>query len=276
MNYRRSYCAAAFLALGAGACERRQVLEIVAAAPLTTHYLPDFETVRDSLHGFATSNHLLVFNPGTRPATAVVTILFEDREPTAFSLSIPKQAVLETNAGQWPVKANERFALVVESDEPVVAQATIGWTNTLNDYRPTARAKDGGGPRETALSYVSHHALATHAMIADGIVLESPRLFIRESEWAVIANPSADTAHVTISAGLSLLRRVHTLAVPPRRVRAILMDSVVPANTHYGAVIESDVAIASNWRRTVRWLDRPDLMAFWSVPLVGLKSALAQ
>ena len=106
-------------------------------------------------------------------------------------------------------------------------------------------------------------------MIADGLVLQTADLFIRESEWAVILNPSSDTARIVIAAGLGRWRQVRQTMVPPRRVRAIAMDSLVAHNTHYGAEVRSNVPIVVNWRRTVQWPDRPDLMAFWSVPMVG-------
>jgi hypothetical protein len=32
--------------------------------------------------------------------------------------------------------------------------------------------------------------------------------------------------------------------------------------------------VVVNWRRIVQWPDRPDLMAFWSAPMVGFDMAL--
>ncbi len=253
------------------ACQEPQALVVVPSGQLMTHFLPDYEYLVDSTTGFATSNHLVVFNPGAQTATVTATVLFEDRDPAAFTLSVPPMTSTETNQSRWPVQPNTRFGVVLESDAPVIAQATIGWTNTLNDYRPTARAADGGPPRETALSYIAHDAPATRWLVADGIVIASPTLFIRESEWAVLLNPGDDTAHVNVSVAVGTMQRVAQVAVPPRRVRSIRMDELVPRNTHYGAVISSDAPIVANWRRTVQWPDRPDLMAFWSVPMVGLQ-----
>ena len=250
-------------------CRQPQVIEIASAGSPTVHYLPDYEALVDSTTGFATTNHLVVFNPGDQRATIRITIFFEDRDPAPFTLTVPAATSIESNASQWPVPANERFALMLESDQPVIAQATIGWTNTLNDYRLNARPPGGGQARETALSYLAHRARATRWMIADGLVLQTADLFIRESEWAVILNPSSDTARIVIAAGLGRWRQVRQTMVPPRRVRAIAMDSLVAHNTHYGAEVRSNVPIVVNWRRTVQWPDRPDLMAFWSVPMVG-------
>jgi hypothetical protein len=260
------------VAMGAWGCETPQHIEVASSSALTTHFLPDYEYVVDSVRGFATSNHLLVFNPGAEAATLTVTVYFEDREPAAFTMSVPVESSAESHESQWPVSPNTRFAMMVESDKPVVAQATIGWTNTLNDYRPTARSRDGGTPRETALSYIAHRTLATHWLLADGIVIQSPTAFIRESEWAIVLNPGTDTAHVRVAAGLGGLRVLHHESIPPRRLRWIAMDSLVPHDTNYGAVLLSDRPVVANWRRIVQWADKRELMAFWSAPMVGMNS----
>jgi hypothetical protein len=267
-------CAGAALAIAA--CDGADAVTIAPRGALTTQYLPDYEYRSDSAQGFATSNHLVVFNPGARDASVSIRILFEDQPPKTVPLRVPAMSSVETNQAKWPVVPNSRFGIVLTSDEPVIAQATIGWTNTFNDYSDTARARDGGKARETALSYLAHQSTATRWMLADGLVINSETLFIKESEYALLLNPSADTAHVVVRMASGGMREIHQLDVPPDRVRAVTMDSLVPANQHYGAVIESSRPIVANWRRTVQWRDQAAMMAFWSVPMVGLNAVATE
>ncbi|MCC6849260.1 MAG: hypothetical protein IT294_12230 [Deltaproteobacteria bacterium] len=267
--------ATAALALAAAmlaGCERYETLAVVPPTGMKTHWLVDFTYVDDPATGVATMGHLVVFNPGPRAAALDVTVYYEDREPARFGLEASPGASTESNYASWPVKPGERFALGVESSEPVVAQATIGWNNVGNDSRPTARARDGGRPREAATSYLAIPALAERWYLADGIVLDAPSaLWVRESEWAVLLNPGDRPARVDLALFFRRFTREHTVEIAPRRVRAVLMDDLVTLrNKHYGVRIASDVPIAAQWRRTVAGYDSPEPMAFWSVPLAPM------
>src|SRR6185436_20213839 len=157
----------------------------------------------------------------------------------------------------------------VRSDEPVVCQATIGWTNTGGDYSPGAKTSSPRGIRETAKSYAATRSLARRARIADGLVLDGPgNLWIRESEWALILNPGDAPAHVVISMYGESGTREHAVDVPARRLRALYMDDIAPRNEHYGVEFSSDQPVATQWVREVRWYDSSEMMAFWSVPAV--------
>src|SRR6516165_9674203 len=140
------------------------------APALQTHYLIDYEYQVDATNGFATMGHLLVYNPGPRPVPLTVTVYYEDREPQQLHLLAPAQASTETNYSQWPLTPNGRCALRVTSPEPVVCQATVGWTNTGNDYSPRAATKSPRGVRETAKSYQAIPELARTWYLADGLV----------------------------------------------------------------------------------------------------------
>lgn len=263
------------LALAGAGCERYETLSLVPPATLKTHYLVDFTYLSDAATGAATMGHLVVFNPSARPATLDVTVYFEDRDPAHFALEAAAGSSLESNYGSWPVKPGERFALGITSSEPVFAQATVGWNNVANAGEPTARARDGGRPREAATSYMSTTGLAERWYLADGIVLDNPRtLWIRESEWAVLLNPGETAAHVELALFFKHWTRAHAIEVPPRRVRAVLMDDLVTLrNRHYGVRVASDVPIAAQWRRTIEWYDSPELMSFWSIPLMPMAPA---
>jgi hypothetical protein len=240
-----------------------------ARASLKTHYLIDYEYLVDAEHGFATMGHLLIYNPGERDADVTVTVYQEDQEPGQLHLRAAAQASTESNYTAWPVTPNHRCALKVESSEPVVCQATVGWTNTGNDYRPQAATTSPHGVRETAKSYTSIPALARTWYLADGIILNNPdQLWIRESEWAVLLNPGAHPAQVTLTLHDAGAARRHTVEVPPRRVRAVFMDPIAPSNRHYGVTFTSDQPVAAQWLRAVNWYNSKELMAFWSVPCV--------
>lgn len=269
-----SWLLAALLLVASG-CERYETLSIVPPATLKTHYLVDFTALEDPATRAATMGHLVAFNPSPRPATLDVTVYFEEREPEHFALVAAPGTSTESSHPSWPVRTGERFALAVASSEPVFVQATIGWNNVGNDGSPTARAADGGRPREAATSYTAIPALAERWYLADGVVLDKPRvLWIRESEWAVLLNPGDAPARVELSLFFQWFTRAHTIEVAPRRVRAVRMDDLVTLrNKHYGVRVASDVPIAAQWRRTIEWYDSPELMSFWSIPLVPMTPA---
>jgi hypothetical protein len=237
---------------------------------LHTRYLIDFEYFNDEATGFAMMGHLLAFNTGPNDTTAHVTIYFEDGEPAAFDLPVPAGQSIETNYGSWPVGLDSRFALQVDSDEPLVCQATVGWNNSWNLYAPDTVPLAPEGLRECAKSYMAHERLSRDSCIADGVVLDAPsRMWVRESEWAVLLNPGDEPARVAMHLHLAE-PRIHEVEVAPRRVARVYMDDLVPRNTHYGIRFVSEQPIAAQWLRSVNWYHRPDLMAFWSAPAASI------
>ena len=235
-----------------------------------SRYLIDHEYLLDATTGFASMGHLLAFNPGSGVAKLDVTIYFEADEPTTFPLTVPAGRCIETNYGKWPVPLNSRFALEVNSDEPIVCQATVGWNNSANNYAPDAPTHAPEGVRECAKSYMAHDRLSRESFIADGIVLDNPRsIYVRESEWALLLNPGTEAANVTLALHFDE-PQVHHVAVPPRRLARVYLDDLVPRNKHYGVRFASDQPIAAQWIREVRWYDRPDLMTYWSVPAIPI------
>lgn len=271
-----SRCRAVLMALAALAgCTRYENLTVAPPGSLRTHYLVDFVYVADATTHAATTGHLVVFNPSSRAATLDVTVFFEDREPARFALEAAAGMSTESSYPSWPVRPGDRFALAITSSEPVVAQATLGWNNVGSDDAPTARAADGGRPREAATSYLAIPALASRWYLADGIVLDKPSaLWIRETEDAVLLNPGDAPAHAEVGLFFRFFTRSVTVEVPPRRVRAVRVDDLVPLrNKHYGVRVASDAPIAAQWRRTVQWYDSPEVMSFWSLPLLPLGPA---
>lgn len=235
---------------------------------MTTHYLLDHNYIVDEESFFGEFGHLLAFNPGPRDAHLKVAIFYEDREPETFSLTAPAGKSSESNYSNWPVKPGARFALRVESDEPIVCQSTVGWNNTRNDYSPGAQTKSPHGVRECAKSYMAITTLSKDWYVADGIVIDMPdRIWVRESEWAVVLNPGDQIAHVTLALHFDQVVE-HKVDVPARRLKAIYMDDIARRNDHYGVHFRSDQPIAVQWLRTVKWYDSAELMAYWSVPCV--------
>jgi hypothetical protein len=235
-----------------------------------SRYLIDFEYLLDDATGFATMGHLLAFNPSGRDSIAQVTIYFENNEPTTFDLPVPAGQSVETNYSKWPVVPGSRFALQIDSGEPLVCQATVGWNNAWNKYDPATVPLAPEGLRECAKSYMAHERLSREVYVADGIVIDRPEtIWVREPEWAVLLNPGDAPAQVTLAIHLADVQ-THEVTVPSRRLVSVSMDDLVPRNKHYGVRFSSDLPIAVQWLREVHWYDRPDLMAFWSVPAVPL------
>jgi len=235
--------------------------------PARPHYLLDFGGPPQSQSDFRITGHLVVFNPASTEAHLELTLFFEDAEPRVVHQVAAPRASTGTESGAWGVPQGKRFAVEVRSDVPVICQATVGWTNTGGDYSPGARTSSPRGVRETSKSYLSIRELARRWRIADGIVLDGPQnLWIRESEWALVLNPGADVARVSLDLYGSGWTRRQEIEVPPRRLRAVYMDDVAPRNQLYGAELVSDSPIAAQWVREVRWYDSPEIMAFWSVP----------
>jgi hypothetical protein len=228
---------------------------------LDHHYAVDDENLTGSM------GHLLAFNPGSAAVELQVTLFFEDQEPAPFALTAPPKSRLNSTYDQWPVEPDMRFAMMVECERPVVCQATVGWNNTKNDYRPGATTKIEPEVRECAKSYMALDRLATDWYVADGVVIDNPAgIWVRESEWAVLLNPGAQPATVTIHMHYGDAAGEHTLVVPARRMRCVYMDDVADRNRGYGIHFASDQPVAAQWLRAVYWAHRPVLMAFWSVP----------
>jgi hypothetical protein len=232
-------------------------------------YLLDFEYVSDSTSGFATMGHLVVFNPSPREARLKITVYYEDKEPATFNRVALAKSSSESSYEQWPVEPNSSFSLRVESSEPVVCQATIGWNNTYNDYKLGTVPKSGRVVRETAKSYVAIHRLNREWLMADGIVINWPeKTWLKESERIVFLNPGDETASIEMTGYSRGKVWKLTAEVPARRMKSVLMDPLVAPNQHYGLRVASDAPIAAQWLRSVLWYDSEELMAFWSQPLV--------
>jgi hypothetical protein len=232
------------------------------------HYLIDHDYLIDEANLFGSMGHLLVFNPGPRDVQVQITLYFEDREPETFPFSAPARQSSETNYEKWPVQPNTRFALKVESPEPVVCQSTVGWNNSKNDYSPGAPTKSPHGLRECAKSYMAITRLSQEWYLPDGIVIDMPdRMWVRESEWAILLNPGNQPAHVTLALHYHEVVE-HLVELPARRLKYVYMDDLARRNAHYGVHFRSSQAIAVQWLRTVKWSEQSELMAYWSVPCV--------
>jgi len=233
-----------------------------------TYYLLDHDYSIDEKGG--TMGHLLAFNPGSEDASLAVTVFYPDREPTRFTLRAPAGQSSESNYANWPIEPRGPFALMVESDKPLVCQSTVGWNNQFNDYSPKPGGQYVNGVRECAKSYMAISALAKDWYLADGIVIDMPdKIWVRESEWAVLLNPGDEEAVVTASLYYSTGLEERSVKVAPRRLLRLYMDEIARRNAHYGARFVSDRPIAAQWLRAVYWSDRPDLlMTYWTVPCV--------
>jgi hypothetical protein len=237
---------------------------------MKTHYLIDQMYTVDEEHLFGTGGHLLALNPGSRNADLKVTIYYEDRDPDTVSFVAPASRTFETNYRNWDLlKPNVRFALKVESSEPLVCQATTGWNNTMSNFSPHANTLSPNGVRECAKSCTAITRLSNDWYVADGIVIDMPHeMWVRESEWAILLNPGDQDAHVTMILHYDEEVGKHAVQLPAQRVKRLYMDDIARRNHHYGVHFHSDQPVAAQWLRVVKWHDSAEFMTFWSVPCV--------
>ncbi len=232
------------------------------------YYLLDHEYLVDETTLHASMGHLLAFNPHDRDASLRLTFYYADREPTTCEQQAPAGKSTESNYTNWPVEPNTHFAVMVESDLPIVCQSTIGWNNSGNDYNTQARTHSPHGVRECAKSYMAISQLHQEWYLADGLVIDNPNAYVRESEWAILFNPSQTPAEVQLTLYYNDIVE-QQVSIPAQRCCRIRMDDRVRVNKHYGIRISSDQPIAAQWLRTVKWSDDSELMAYWSVPCVA-------
>ena len=231
-----------------------------------TAYLIDHEYLVDTQSLHATMGHLLVFNPGESQAELKITLFFEDKPPIHFPLTAPAKLSTETNYERWPIQPGVRFALMVESSQPVVCQSTNGWNNTANNYVSGAKTLSPHGVRECAKSYLAITQLSKDWYLPDGIVIDLPKeWWVRESEWAVILNPNDTDAIVEMNLHFDEIM-AHPVHVPAQRLKCVLMDDIARRNQHYGVHFHSSIPVAVQWLRAVNWNTGSELMTYWSVP----------
>jgi hypothetical protein len=272
--------------VGVASCGETPGFRLMPSDALRTHYLIDYEDSKDTTTNFANISHLIVFNPGARDAELTVSAYYEDHEPDRFSLRAPAGATTETISPDMPIRHGSKFALKVESSEPVICQAGLGWTNTGGRFGWGARTKSGGVVRESAKSYLALRRLSRHWFYPDGIVMRDGRqqtvnelfpdppphnLWIRESEYALLLNPGDDSATVTLTLHYGSSTRRQVVTVPPRRLKRLFMDPIAVPNEHYGVSVRSSHEIAFHWLRMMYWQDSDEPMTFWSVPGLPLE-----
>ena len=264
----------------AGSCGEAPGLRVLAPDSLRTHYLIDYEDSNDSATGYANISHLMVFNPGAREAELTVTAYYENHEPTDFP-PCGSGSDHGDDLADMPIRRGVKFALKVESNEPVICQAGVGWTNTSGRFGWRARTKSGARVREAAKSYLALRQLSRHWFYPDGIVMRDGKrqtldellpnppphtLWIRESEYALMLNPGDDSVTVTLTLHYGTTSRRQVVTVPPRRLKRLFMDPIAVPNEHYGVSVRSTHPIAFHWLRMMYWQGTDEPMTFWSVP----------
>jgi len=225
---------------------------------------------------YGSMGHLLAFNPTKRDAKLDVTFYYEDEGPTKTSLLASALKTSEWNWNSWEeLRKYKRFAMGIASEEPVFVQATIGWNNTMNDYSPRTK----NGERECAKSYLGITSLSKVCYYVDSVVIDTPRMWVRESEWNILLNPTKRPAEVA----MTLYFRDGTVqelkyTVPAERLKWVYMDEVVDKrNQFYGTKVQSSEPIAAHHLRVVYWMDKDEtaywtntpIMTFWTVPFLS-------
>jgi len=256
-----------------GACTRYDSLQLSPSGTLQTHYLLDCIYRIDPTTGFRESGHLTVFDPSPGRANLDVTIYFADRDPERTVLQTRPGATTSWDFSQLPVRDGDRFALKIESSEPVVAEATVAWYSSPAGFRKSAETTSSKRLREAATGYRASTALAQRWYVADGIILDEPdQVWMREWETVLILNPGDTPGDVTIRLFYSPFTRTKKLTVPARRLAVVPMKPLAIANHHYGVGMDATTPIAVQWRRTIGWYDSSEVMALWSKPALALQN----
>ncbi|MBI3786042.1 MAG: hypothetical protein HY270_21850 [Deltaproteobacteria bacterium] len=252
--------------LAFAACDRSAPASPVA---MRAQYLIDLDSFREPSLPSQTLVHVALLNPTDTVADVAATVYFEEQAPAHFSLRVPAASNQVSSPDGWPIPPNVRWALKVESLTPIVAQATLGWSNVGNDYAPSAHTTSPRGRREAAKSYMAIPQLSRAWRIADGFLIDDPKqIWLRESERVVILNPGNSDAHAVLTLYDVGRREPHPVHIAAQRLKVIDMTSVAGRNRRYGAEVSSDQPIAVQWLREVRWYDSEEMMTFWSLPAV--------
>ena len=101
---------------------------------------------------------------------------------------------------------------------------------------------------------------------------DQEKLWIRESEWLVVVNPTDQEVDLNLGLYEAKGRREHCWKVAPRRANRLHIDPLVTLNRHHGETLTSSVPVVANWRRHVYWYDSRELMTFWTIPAVAAET----
>lgn len=83
---------------------------------------------------------IIITNTGDEVANVKITLIYTDKEPVSFMTSVEARRVrcLRTNQerdfGEFTAKFDEQYAIMLESDVPVVAQYGRAEPRTVNFY----------------------------------------------------------------------------------------------------------------------------------------------
>ena len=83
---------------------------------------------------------IIITNVGDQDANIRITLIYTDKDPVSFMTEVKAQRVrcLRTNKecdfGQYTAKFDEQYAIMLESDVPVVAQYGRAEPRTVNFY----------------------------------------------------------------------------------------------------------------------------------------------
>jgi len=89
-------------------------------------YLPEWS--QGPAPEFTSHEAACILNAGAVPASVLLTVFFEEREPVAYALTVPARRTLHQRLGDLsdpePIPAGLGYSYVVAADVPVVVQHT--------------------------------------------------------------------------------------------------------------------------------------------------------
>jgi hypothetical protein len=190
--------------------------------------------------GAAFDTFILLANPGTQPASVVLTFLIDGGGTVNVPVTLPPLSRRTLNPETMsPQLADTSFATVVRSDQPIVSERAMYWSTT-------------GGAWQEAHNSFGLTTTATKWGTSDGRVGGARNY----QTYVLVANPSAtDTANLKVTFmredGVQA-ERLFTLG-PNRRFNVYCNDVPELANANFGVVVESTNAVPIAVERATYW-----------------------
>ena len=101
---------------------------------------PDAELPPVGVNAIPGHESVIITNANKKTANITVTLLYTDKDPVSFTTQVEAQRVrcLRTNEekdfGEFTAKFEEQYAIMLQSDVPVVAQYGRAEPRTVNFY----------------------------------------------------------------------------------------------------------------------------------------------
>lgn len=183
--------------------------------------------------------YLLLSNPGAAAATVTVDFLRESGDKVTRTVTVPATSRYTIYAGSEPELVEQAFAIVVSSDEPVIAERAMYWSNGDTHW---VGGHESAGVSELATEWF-------HAEGATGPYFET---------YLLVGNPNPDAAVVTVTYLLpsgAAIKRTYDVAGHARRTINVEYEDPMLADTAVSMTVRSTRPVVSE--RAMYWPGSP-------------------